>query len=71
MPNRAVVEYCVSREGPHEKWGFRFKTPAGKMLAESPKTYDSRAEAEQGIVALIESLAASQMFRMFSELRTA
>src|ERR1043166_1894281 len=59
---RPVLEYSVVRETHSDKpsWGFRFTTPEGNLLMESPKMFTSRAEAERGFVSIMKSVATNQ-----------
>ncbi len=59
---RVILEYRVAKpnRGEKAKWGFRFKTPAGRTLIESGKEFSSLAEAEKGFVSLVKSIATNQ-----------
>jgi hypothetical protein len=57
---RVILEYREAKAGHKSKWGFLFKTPEGDTLIESGKHFSSLAEAEQGFVSLIKSIATNQ-----------
>jgi uncharacterized protein YegP (UPF0339 family) len=62
----AVLEYKVANRSKNRsksearKWGFRFKTPDGKILVESAALFDSYAKAQQGFLGMIKSIATNQ-----------
>jgi hypothetical protein len=59
---RPVLEYCLLRatQSGQPTWGFRFTTSEGDLLMESPKTFNSRAEAERGFVSMLKAVASNQ-----------
>ena len=67
--NSVLLEYCVAQDGKMDKWGFRFRSQTGKTLVESPKAFNSKAEAEEGLVSLIKSVTASRVFRLLADLK--
>src|SRR5438046_5785955 len=60
--NNPVLEYCAAKSTGRKraKWSFRFRTPDGDLLLQSAKTFNSKAEAEQGFISLIKSVASNQ-----------
>jgi hypothetical protein len=59
---RVILEYREAKANGHKrsKWGFLFKTQDGHTLMESGKDFSSLAEAEQGFVSLMKSIATNQ-----------
>src|SRR5881396_2309490 len=57
-----VLEYCAAKSTGRKraKWSFRFRTPEGDLLLQSAKTFNSKAQAEQGFISLIKSVASNQ-----------
>src|SRR5713101_3180349 len=58
---RPALEYWVrATQSGKPSWGFRFTTPEGNLLMESPKMFTSQAEAERGFVSMMKSVASNQ-----------